>query len=658
MVLEVIGDWARTLSAPLPRSKFAGLAICLVVLALLRKRRLSRRRGPIEDLSKVGRRADEEHVHDELAEYDVVIVGGGTAGCVIASRLSEDPKIKVLLLESGKSSNSVLFTRIPAASGLLFGKDPHMYNLYTTPQQHAGNQRLYWPRAKMLGGCSAINAQIFHYGDPADYDEWAKLGGPGAESYAYKDFRKYFMKFERFTPSKIHPEVLPADRGASGLVNVGFHGNDSLITQCFIKACQQIGIPRVPDLNTMKGSKGVAKFSLLTYNLSVTYIDAKGRRVTTENSYLTPDVLGRPNLTVAVGASVTKILFDAAQGGQEPRAVGVEFCTSSDSPRFRVRARKEVVLSAGAIHTPQIMMLSGLGPAAELEKHDIATVADLPGVGAHLMDHIVTNACFKDTSGSSLVVLRPRNVKEFLRALPHLARYILMGKGGLTCNIAEAGAFVRSDDKAFFGDSSPIPEDTTSGPSAPDLEMLVTPMGYSNHGLAETPLADSLGLHMTLLRPTSTGSITLKSKNPFEHPLIEPNYLVTAHDRDVLLRGMRLLLRTAEAKALSDIIDSNPTTPDARWSHTLATAPDEEVREYIAHNTQTLYHPTSTARMAPLADGGVCDPRLKVYGVRGLRIADASVFPTIVSGHTAGPVIAIAEKAADMIKADLAGQKF
>jgi len=601
----------------------------------------------IEDLSRVGVRVEDDK-ESGSKEYDIVIVGGGTAGCVLASRLSEDPSINVLLIESGKSSKNVLLSRIPAAFTFLFEKKKHMFNFYTTAQPNVANQKLYWPRGRALGGCSAINAQMFHYGDPTDYDEWAQLGGPGAESWAYKDFHSYFTKFEKFTPSKAHPDVDTSLHGSSGPVNVGFFGHHSTITKKFIEACENLGIPRIPDLNTAKGSKGVAKL--------MTYIDSKGRRVTTENAYLTSEVLARPNLSVAIGATVTKLLFDKGEDSGEPRVSGVEFTARAGGQRYKVRAKKEVVLSAGAIHTPHIMMLSGLGPSVELARHGIDTVVDLPGVGEHLMDHIVTDTAMKETSGQSLIILKPRNAREAARSLPHLARYLLKGTGGLTCNFGEAAAFVRADDKTLFPDGE-APEDATSGSEAPDLELFVTPMGYGKHGLADMPVEDSLGLHITLLRPTSTGKISLNSNDPFDAPIIDPNYLATAHDRAVLLRGVRLILRIAAQSPLADIIDNSPSKPDKRWGHTLASASDEELEVYISRNTETLYHPTCTARMAPRDAGGVVDPRLRVYGVKGLRIVDASVFPTIISGHTAAPTIAVAEKAADMIKEDIGAGK-
>ncbi|KAI0322115.1 alcohol oxidase [Amylostereum chailletii] len=606
----------------------------------------------VKNLDKVGKRVqpDGNTATDggDLDLYDVVIVGGGTAGCVLASRLTEDSSVRVLVLESGKSSLTNTLSQIPLGFVLLWGSKS-VYDLYTTPQANTDDRKFYWPRGRMLGGyvnvpniivqhprstlkCCFFMA-LYHYGAPSDYDEWARIAGPGGESWGYSTLTKYFKKFEKFNPSEAHPDVDVTHRGSAGPVNVGFYGNHSEITERFIKSCEEIGIPRVSDLNTSKGSIGVAKTHSVSPLKFMTYIDAKGHRVTTESAYLTPDVLKRPNLTVAIGASVTRLLFDKSEDG-EPRATGIEFTASAKGPRFRVRAKKEVLMCAGAVHTPHIMLLSGLGPAVELEQHNIPVVVDLPGVGKHLMDHPVVDVSYRETGGHSLIMLRPRTIGEAVRSIPHLLRYFLFGTGPMTCNVCEAAAFFRSTDtKLFAGEGQgQAPEDATSGSEAPDLEMLVSPLGYAEHGKNPMPQGNSMGLHMCLLRPKSLGSITLKSSDPFEAPVIDPNYLSNPNDLAVLQRGLRLLTRTSLAPPLASILDHKDEDP--RFGNALASASDEALTAYIKENVQTLYHPTSTTRMAPKEDGGVVDVRLKVYGVKGLRVVDAGAFPTIVSGHT------------------------
>ncbi|KAF7362514.1 GMC oxidoreductase 9 [Mycena venus] len=583
----------------------------------------------------------------ETDQYDVVIIGGGTAGCVLASRLSEDPSLSVCLLEAGESSLSLPHSRIPSGYAKLFGSE-RVFNLNTTPQPYAANNSRYWPRGKMLGGCSTINAQIFHCGSPSDYDEWARTGLEGASDWSYVNFRKYFLRFEKFSPSTSHRDVDDSARGMTGPVDTGFFGHFSSITTKFITACQNAGMALKSDLNTPDGTLGVAKVSDL-----VTYIDAKGRRVTTESAYLTRQVLSRSNLTVVAHASVTRLVFEKASSREGLRVSAVEVSPDEGVSFTVIRARKEVVLSAGAIHTPQILMLSGLGPAEQLRKHDITVVQDLPGVGTHLMDHPVVDVVLEETSGDSLSFFQPRTGFQTAQLIFALGRYSITGRGPLSTNFAEAAAFFRSSDPSLFPpDVYPaVIEDTTSGADAPDLEFFVSPLGYLKHAQTRLPNRKSLGLHIVLLRPQSLGTITLNSSNPFDPPVIDPKYLSSPNDMQILLRGMHMLNRIAKTAPLANII--NHGNRDALFGHRLANASDTVLSEYIRTTLESLYHPTSTARMGLRADGGVVDAYLRVHGVENLRIVDASIFPTIPSGHTAAPTIAVAEKAAELIKASL-----
>jgi len=384
----------------------------------------------------------------------------------------------------------------------------------------------------------------------------------------------------------------------------------------------------------------------------VTYIDAKGRRVTTEAAYLTPDVLARPNLKIGTKARVTKILF--TKDDTQTRASGVEFADSSGT-RFRAVARKEVVIAAGAVHTPQILKLSGIGPTEELGQHNISVVADLPGVGSHLQDHVVIDYFFEDKTKTSLNYLRPTNFTQKLKLANAIFEYQLFNRGPLTCNVGEAAAFVHSHDPKCFPSpkfsSQDAPEDVSSGKGAPDMEIFVSPMIYTDHGFG--PLVGDgfyFGLHGVLLRPKSTGKITLKSADPFDKPIIDPNYLADPNDLKIMLRASRLIQGISHTESMQTVIDPKGDA-NPKLHHHLENWSDAQIEEDIRKRAETLYHPCSTARMAPLEDGGVVDPFLRVHGIPNLRIADASVFPTIVSGHTAAPVIAIAEKAADLIKA-------
>ncbi|KAI0091018.1 GMC oxidoreductase [Irpex rosettiformis] len=579
-----------------------------------------------------------EDVADQ--EYDVIVVGGGTAGCVLASRLSENPLIKVLLLEAGQSGKDNPNTFIPCAYNKYWNSE-HEWGMFTEPQEYATNRKVYWPRGKLLGGCTNMNASMFHYGAPSDYDEWAKLqkGQPGAQDWSYSAFHPYFNKFEKFSPAQAWPGVDVTLRGAEGLVHTGHHSYFGPYTKDFLKASRAAGIEHSDDVNTHKGTLGVTK----------------GRRVTSESAYLTPDVLARSNLKVATGAYVNRVLFDGV--GSSVRAVGVEFRDATGAV-FSCKARKEVVLAAGAIHTPQILMLSGVGPADHLKSVDVTVVADIPGVGSGLKDHAVIDTRYANKYSDTLDYLQPKTLGHSAKFANALLKYQLTGTGPLSTNIVEAAAFLRSDDPALFPPekftAETTPEDTTTGEAAPDLEMFLSVIAYKDSGLTafEYPGEYTFGMHAVCLRPKSSGTIRLKSNNPADAPLIDPHYLEDQNDVKTLVRGLRLIDATVKQEPLASRINHlGDTYPDLQ--HDLSKKTDAELEQFVRENISTLYHPACTARMAPLADGGVVDPFLRVHGIPNLRVADASVFPSIVAGHTAAPVYAIAEKASDLINQDI-----
>ncbi|OJA08249.1 hypothetical protein AZE42_02073 [Rhizopogon vesiculosus] len=620
----------------------ASIAALTIVMRLLRV--TAKHSKLITNYGRVARKVNENGL--EFDEWDFIIVGGGTAGCVLASRLSEDPNLRVLLIEAGGSSKGVLKSRVPSAFSDLF-RTRWDYHLYTEPQLYAGNKKKYWPRAKLLGGCSAMNAMIAQYGAPSDFDEWA--GITGDESWSY------IRKFEKYTPDPRFPDVDPLLRGSDGPVEVGYNAHIWPGCKAFVEASVNVGIPFSSDFCTAKGTKGTNKFMraltpIVNMAQIMTYIDSKSTRVTTESAYLTDEVLARPNLKVVTYARVTKILFDTSTG--IPRATSVEFTSKSHKgkvgPKFRARASKEVIVSGGAIHSPQILMLSGIGPAAQLLHHDIPVVLDAPSVGANLVDHPSFNLRLKEKTGTTFNHLKPYNTSTLWLFMRDVVRYQLSGTGPIASNVGESAAFVRSDDPVLFppAEYDNVIEDANSGPDSPDLEIIMCAAAVHSHNILLSTDLHAYQMLVILLRPTSKGSLILKSADPWDDPILDPSYLKTKHDIDALVRGVRAAFKIAHTAPMTSITDVQNAHP--LLDHHFSRLSDAELADIIRDRVETDYHPMSTCSMGP---GGVVDSDLRVKGTQGLRVCDASVFPTLVSGHPTGAVIATAEKLADAIKA-------
>jgi choline dehydrogenase len=520
--------------------------------------------------------------------YDYVIVGAGSAGCVLAARLTEDPNTRVLLLEAGGPA-SAREVRIPAAFSKLY-KTNVDWNYSTEPEPCLNNRNLYWPRGKMIGGSGSMNAMIYIRGNPCDYDDWAGLGNDG---WGFQDVLPYFKKSERQErgASEYH--------GASGPLNVADLRRVNPLTRSFLAAAKELGIPANSDFN------GISQDGAGLYQVT----QRNGQRHSTADGYLTP-AQARENLTILTHAQATEIVVE------NHRAVGVEYLLLGSVIETAL-AEREVILTGGAVNSPQLLLLSGIGPADEIRRVGIHVVHDVPGVGKNLQDHLMVSVGYLCTKPVSMA--NAESLRNFLR-------YLVFKRGPLVSNVAEAGIFWRTRD----------------GLREPDLQLLFGPAYYVNHGL--TPRKEHcFGFGPTLITPESRGSISLKSANPLEPPAIRANYLSTSADMRVIVEGVKLSRQLAHAKAFEPYRGSELHPGSAVQS-------DQEIAEFVRAEAQTLYHPVGTCKMGSDSTS-VVDGSLRVRGIDGLRVADASVMPRIPCGNTNAATIMIAEKAADMIRA-------
>ncbi|WP_087747746.1 MULTISPECIES: GMC family oxidoreductase [unclassified Acidovorax] len=526
--------------------------------------------------------------------FDYIVIGGGSAGSVLAGRLTEDPSVRVCLLEAGPADQSV-FIHCPAGLAVMAKFELNGWGQNTTPQPGLNGRQGYQPRGKVLGGSSSINAMVYVRGQHADYDHWAAQGNPG---WAWNDVRPYFLRAE-------HNERLRDEwHGQGGPLNVADLRAPNRFSQLFTEAAVQAGFPHNTDFNGAT-QEGVGIYQVTHKN---------GERHSVAKGYLTPH-LGRPNLQVITQAHATRVLL------QGRRAVGVEY--SQGGQLHQLRAAREVLLSAGALLSPQLLMLSGIGPGAQLQRHGIAVQHELSGVGEHLHDHPDVVQVMDAPGVTDLFGLSPRGMVNVARGMREWRR---ARTGMLTTNFAEAGGFIKSDP------SEP----------APDLQLHFVIGKLLDHG-RKTVLGHGYSSHVCLLQPRSRGTVSLASNDPLQLPLVDPQFLRDPDDMVRMVRGVRRMRTILSQPALAQF----GAREQAASAHAQT---DAQIEQFIRQYADTIYHPVGTCRMGP-GTLDVVDAQLRVHGMQGLRVVDASIMPRIVSGNTNAPVVMIAEKAVDLLRA-------
>jgi choline dehydrogenase len=529
--------------------------------------------------------------------YDYVIIGAGSAGCVLANRLTEDGQTRVLLLEAGGKDSSIL-VKMPAGVGSLIGKaGVYNWGFWTEPEPQLENRKLWWPRGKGWGGSSSINGMIYIRGHARDYDQWRQMGLSG---WSYRDVLPYFKRSETFEGGG------DAWHGAKGPLKVSKASSPNPIYKATVEAGREAGHPVTNDFNGYQ-QEGWGPYQLTVHD---------GQRWSAARGYLHP-ALSRPNLTCVTGARTSRIVIE------DGCATGVEYIDAKTRKTHVVHADKEVLLCAGAVQSPHILQLSGIGDPEELGKFGVPVVKALKGVGANLQDHLDVTMSWECPQPITAYSLR----KGALKTLAIGMNYAFFGKGLGRQQFLESGAFLKSRPDL----------------DRPDLQIHTVLAIMQDHGKVSVA-KDGFTFHVCQLRPESRGRVGLRSADPMADPAIFANYLATDEDRRALREGVKMMRQVAEQPALA-AYRSEELFPGKDVQS------DEEIDAWIRKHAETIYHPVGTCKMGAASDEmAVVDAELKVRGVAGLRVVDASVMPTLVGGNTNAPTIMIAEKAADMIR--------